>query len=307
MRIRYSTCVLLWIAMAAYAVGGDAIKYKKPVKLSELENDDITESSGLAASNFSNDRFWTHNDSGGKSHLYCFGRNGKHLGTCKVGNVKSKDWEDMASATIGGKPYLIVGDVGDNRRVRDDCMIYFIVEAPDPKADVKVRCKFAFSYAGGPVDCEGLAYDPITRSILLTEKTRLGSFSRGRVYEIVLPIDEIILGKQARRARKLLAKPIGSTAVPTVTAMDISRNGRFLVIGSYLESMLYERKPDQKWADVLKRGGKIVHMPTRRQGETICFSRNGYDLFATSEKRPTPFYEIKFDATKTGVNQRTFR
>ncbi len=309
MRIWFSTFASIWIAMAVSAVGSEAIRYKKPVKLSELENDDITESSGLAVSNFSNDRFWTHNDSGGKSRLYCFGRDGKHLGTCKIDDAKSKDWEDMASATIGGKPYLIVGDVGDNRRVRDDCMIYFIVEPPDPKTDVKVRCKFAFSYAGGPVDCEGLAYDPIRRSILLTEKTRLGlgSFGRGRVYEISLPIDEIILGKQARRSRKLLAKPVGSTAVPTVTAMDISRNGRFLVIGSYVESMLYERKADQNWTDVLKGRGQVVHMPTRRQGETICFARKGYDLFATSEKRPTPFFEIKFDATKTGVNQRTFR
>jgi len=298
MRAMVSAMMLAWLAMAYGAFGEEAIHYAKPSKLSEIENDDITESSGLAVSNFSNRRFWTHNDSGGKSRLYCFGRDGRHLGTCKVAGAKLKDWEDMASATIGGKPFLIVGDIGDNRRVRDDCVVYFITEPPDPKTDVKARFQFTFAYKGGAVDCEALAYDPIGRSLLLTEKTRLGSFRRGRVYEIVLPIDEIMFGKEAKRPGKLLAKPIGLTAVPTVTAMDISRDGRFLVIGSYVESMLYERKAGQTWSDVLQGRGQLVHMPARRQGEAICFARHGYDLFATSEKRPTPLFEIKAAATK---------
>jgi hypothetical protein len=196
----------------------------------------------------------------------------------------------MAAATINGEAMLIIGDVGDNRRVRKSCNIYLVREPQDPKDDIKLFGKIEFEFEGGPVDCEAIAYDSQDGHILLTEKTRLGSFGRGRVYELAIP-GEVLAGRK-QEPKRLVARKIGATAVPTVTAMDISRDGRFMIIGSYVESNLYERRLGEAWKDALMRRGQIVHMPVRRQGETICFANNSYDLFATSEKRPTPLFEI---------------
>ncbi|MCA9214477.1 MAG: hypothetical protein KDB27_15505 [Planctomycetales bacterium] len=290
-RFLIATC-LISIAIAEMPNRANAdeqptnLSYDRPRKLCELEKDDIIESSGLAVSNFAADRFWTHNDSGGKERLYAFDRSGKHLGTCKIDGAKVEDWEDLASGIVDQEPMLLIGDVGDNQRKRDKCMIYLVKEPRDPTSEAKVHGRLSFSYEGGPVDCEALAFDPLSRSILLTEKTRLGSLGRGRVYQLQLPDD--VSGKH----KKLVAKSVGKTIVPTVTAMDISRDGKFVVIGSYLDSMLYERVPGEKWSETFSRNGRIVQMPVRRQGETICFGLNNYDLFATSEKHPTPFFEI---------------
>lgn len=267
------------------------LHYDQPRKLCDLEKEDIIESSGLASSNLDADRFWTHNDSGDKSRLFAFNREGRHLGTCRIDGAKFDDWEDMAAAVIDGRAMLIIGDVGDNRRTRKSCTIYFIIEPINPKDDVKLLSKLKFEYEDGPVDCEAIAYDPRNRHILLTEKTRLGSFSRGRVYQLPIP-DEVLAGKK-QTSKRLIASIIGTTYVPSVTAMDVSRDGRFMVIGSYVESNLYERRLGETWKDALMRRGQIVHMPKRRQGETICFANSSYNLFATSEKRPTPFFEIR--------------
>ena len=265
-------------------------KFSDPKRICELEKKDIYESSGLAVSNLQVDQFWTHNDSGDKPRLFAFDSKGRHLGTSQVKGADALDWEDMASATIGGEAILLIGDVGDNRRIRKHCTIYLVLEPKNPKKDCRIKQRIDFRFESGPVDCESIAYDPTGHQVLLIEK-RLSTTSR--VYSLPLSPPAHAGGRDQTVG---LAKKIGSIRVPFATGMDISRDGRYLVVCTYTSGTLFQRKDKETWSQALTRPGAIVPLPLRPQrlqGETICFGLNGKSIFATSEKRPTPLFQIK--------------
>jgi hypothetical protein len=275
---------LLGIALLAGTIPTEAetlepVNYQQAVKLCELEKRDVTESSGLALSTKYADRFWTHNDSGDKPRLFAFDRQGRHLGTSHVAGADAVDWEDMAAATIDGQPYLIVGDVGDNGKRRKKCTIYLILEPDNPKKDAKVWRQIDFSF-DPPVDCEAMAFVPDTREILLFEK-KLGL--NCQVFS--LPLD--------KSESQLVAQHIATVPIPLATAADVSRDGARLIVATYGQSYLYERENGDTWPRRLRRQGRVVPTPVRRQGETICFGEDSKTLFYTSEKQPTPLFEMR--------------
>jgi hypothetical protein len=96
-----------------------AIEEQVSGRLCTLESAEVVESSGIALSRRTKGVYWTHNDSGDGANLYAFDATGKDLGTYTLSGVEPIDWEDIASATIDGKPYLFVGDIGDNNRIRN--------------------------------------------------------------------------------------------------------------------------------------------------------------------------------------------
>src|SRR5262245_52674772 len=111
-------------------IGVDSSGYGAPVHLVNLENQDIKESSGIAASRRNADIFWTHNDSGDGPFIYAFDRQGKHRGVWRVAGAKAIDWEDMAvgPGPRRGQSYLYLGDIGDNSRKRDQITVYRVAE-----------------------------------------------------------------------------------------------------------------------------------------------------------------------------------
>ena len=103
----------------------------KPLQMiGTLKSKKITESSGLAASNFIEDAYWTMNDSGNGSEVYMFGDEGQTLAECKLKGTQNKDWEAMSSFQRDDKHFLLVADVGDNVARRTRCELY-IIEEPE--------------------------------------------------------------------------------------------------------------------------------------------------------------------------------
>src|SRR6188768_498599 len=72
-------------------------RYDPPVVIGTIRSDDITESSGIAASRCQRDVLWTHNDSGDDAFIYAISPKGNSLGTWKVSGAQNFDWEDIAS------------------------------------------------------------------------------------------------------------------------------------------------------------------------------------------------------------------
>ena len=258
--------------------------YGDPIKHGDLENEKIIESSGLAASRKFPGRFWTHNDSGNKPRLYAFNRKGQHLGTSKIKNAKCDDWEDLAIANINGVSTLIIGDIGNNTRRRDELSIYFADEPENPKKDIKVSRKIDLTWDGEPFDSEALAYDEQTQEFFLFEK-KLGLGNR--VFRFTFD--------PRKMKQTVKAQVIGTLNIPMITAADISSDGKRLAICTYLNGFLFTRKAGETWQKAFRGDAEIVTLPARRQGETICFGPND-SLFLTSEKRPTPFFEIRLSA-----------
>ncbi len=264
-----------------------AIAYGPGRELCKLANRTIDESSGLASSRNTPGVFWTHNDSGDRARLYAFDRQGKDLGRCDLKDVVAFDFEDIASFSHDGKNYLLVGDTGNNG-LGATIQILYLIEEPtiDPKkgatkTEAPIVQVIPYSYEDDHRNCEAMAVDPTDRTILLVAKRRK---SKCRVYALAWPKND---PKRATSARE-----IAKLKIPSVTAMDVSPDGRRAVVLTYGNAYEYTRGPKEDWSTAFSRRPASIAIPKRKQGESICYGPDGKTLYLTSEKLPTPLIEV---------------
>ena len=268
-----------------------AVLYGPARKLCTLAAKSVDESSGMACSRVADGVFWTHNDSGDAARLYAFDKQGKDLGSCQLINVMAFDFEDIASFRRDRKNYLLVGDTGNNGRAATVQILYLIEEpAVDSKRDPNEAAKeqrvpvvqvISYAYEDDHRDCEAVAVDPTDKTILLVTKEKT---SPCYVYALPWPEND---PRTVFTARK-----IATLKIPPATAMDVSPDGLRAVVSTYAGAYEYSRDPDEDWAAALaRRPGEIV-LPVRRQGESICYGPDGKTLYLTSEKLPTPLWEV---------------
>ena len=255
-------------------------------RLAWLEDADCNESSGLACSRMRAEVFWSHNDSGDRGRLFCFDLRGRNLGQYELPSIKPRDCDDMASFIWKDVPSLVLADVGDNARRRSELALYWFAE---PVAEVR-ECgsvsTIRFRYEDGAHDCEAVTVDVQARLVLLVTKTIAAPSA---VYQLTIPDD---FPQKPLRA-PLIAKKIGMLPVPLATGMDLTTDGRRLIIGTYLQAYLYERQEAEAWPVVFARPPREIPLPKRRQGESICWDAEGQALLLTSEKTPTPLWMMK--------------
>lgn len=253
-----------------------------------LANKDVDESSGVAASRLSPGVFWTHNDSGDPPRIFAFNAKGEDLAVFDIEGTIHQDWEDMASFTLGGKAYLLLADVGDNAEARDQCTLYLLHEPRLDPARRGVRGKLRagmaieFRYEDGPHNCEAVAVDTTSRTVLLVTKTAIG-----QPEVLALPLPD-----RVGRDDILVAKAIAMLKLPLVTSMDISPDGLRAIVLTYGDAYEFARGRDEKWAAAFARAPRKLAMPPRRQGEAICHGPDGQTLYLTSEGSPCPLFEV---------------
>ena len=263
------------------------VQYGPARELCQLANKAIHESSGLACSRRMPGMFWTHNDAGNAARLYLLNSKGEDLGVCEVSGARARDWEDMASFTIGRKSYLLIDDVGDNHLKADVHVLYLVEEPPiNPQRGLTARgvpvlSTIHYRYEDGRHNCESMAVDPVGKTILVVSKE-----GGGECYVYTLP------WPRAKPQGPVVAKKIATLKIPTTTAMDISPDGRRAVVLTYGNAYEYKRGPDEDWAAAFSRPPRVLSMPRRAQGETICYGPDGKTLYLTSEKLPTPLWQV---------------
>jgi len=265
----------------------ERITYLPGRELAKLVNKDIDESSGLAVSRANKGVFWTHNDSGGRPRIFAINCAGSDLATVKLTGASARDWEDICSFTVNRRHFLMLGDFGDNGGTRLDCRLYVV---PEPRlntsrrgAKFKVRpaMTIPFGYEDGSRNCESVGVDPTARTIYLVSKRLLGAC---KVYSMRLPT------RSPRRP--LVAKAIATLRIPIATAMDISPDGLRAVVLTYGHAYEYVRRRKETWATGFSRKPRTIRIPSRRQGESICYGPAGRSLYLTSEKLPAPLIQI---------------
>ncbi len=265
---------------------GQKLRYGEPVKLGVLDDPAVQESSGMAWGR-RNGVIWTHNDSGNGTWLFAFDTSGQRVARVKVAGARNHDWEDMGSFTMDGKDYLLIGDIGDNAHRRRQCTLY-LLEEPAIDANggsrtpsVPIAQAIRFGYEDGAHDCEAVAVDPTSRTVILVTK-KLGFWCNA--YALALP--------EKPTDEKLTAKKLAAVEAPVVTAMDISPDGRRAVVCTYGEAWEFARGPDMTWAKAFAEPPRRIAMPDRKQGEALCYGADGKTLYATSEKLPTPLWRV---------------
>ena len=276
-----------------------------PVLAGRLENRDIDEASGIARSQRTDGVFWTVNDSG-KPRLYAIDARGRHLGRVKLEGAKHSDWEDVASFTLEGQPYLLVADIGDNDADRKDVRMY-VVEEPDPGADeVDVAWEFEFTYPRGPKDAEAVAVDARAERVLVLSKREVPAV----LYALPL--------RPATDARQL-AEPVAVPALPQPgrqdiefapksknwwwqpTAMDLAEDGSAAVILTYRGVFYYPRKPAEAWEEALRRRPLALTTGDYDTAESVAFSADSRSVYLTFEGRGAPF--VRIDLKRGAANE----
>lgn len=267
--------------------------YSKPQVVGTIRSDEITESSGIAASRCNDGVLWTHNDSGGKNFIFAINEKGEKLGTWQVGGATNNDWEDIAAVKDqSGRCFLYIGDIGNNERLKGEMAIYRIRE-PAVTAASKTSSKKAplktelaetlrFIYPDIQHDAETMMVHPTTGDIYIVTKRLTGAAGVYKLKADFRPQPAIKLQK------------IGDISVPALpngflTGGDISPDGKRVVICDYFaayEMILPTNSKD--FNDIWSQRPARVELGPRDQGEAVCYSADGKAIFATSEKKNSP-------------------
>jgi len=234
-----------------------------------------------------------------------------------LGSEALADWEDMASFELDGRPYLLVGDIGDNFHWRRELRLFVVAEpdltswarlasprsgtsaaggsagpseAPLVSGSLRPAWTLRFSYPDGPRDSEALAIDIDSESVLLLTKRNVPP----ELYRVPLrpPVDpdEIRIAERVAAldtlpqpaAREFLLDPDFAESRAQPTGLDIAP--RLAAVVTYGDAYLYPREPGQTWSQVFAGLPKRVALPLEPQREAGALSPNGDALYITTER-----------------------
>lgn len=263
-----------------------------------LQNPALTEISGIAVSRRNPSFLWLINDSGSPPTIHLAGTDGTPHGSISLTGVQNIDWEDLAAFPFQGKPHLLIADTGDNKSVRPAVSLHLIEEPPLPKPGkplslaLKPKFTITFRYQDGPRDCEAVAVDPQSKTILL-----LSNRTKPPVlYQ--LPLRQTAAGEilTAKRLGPIapLPKPPGAFPHPfgaQPTAMDLSSDARLAAVLSYQGAYLYPRDSAETWAQAFTKAPQFLGFHGLSQAESLAFSPDSKTLSTTSEGLNPPIFQ----------------
>src|SRR5665213_3047351 len=258
-----------------------------------LGSREMTEISGIAASGINPDLYYIHNDSGDLSRFFSITPDGSlksiiYFKGGSPGEFGVLDCEDIAvgPGPVKGKSYVYMGDIGDNDAVRKYVAVYRIEEKTAWAKDSLAKASAAaihFIYPDGPKDAETLMIDPIGRLIYIVSK-RQDSVT---VYTSPLdykPNETRVLTKRCR-----LFFP-GYRLFKWITAGDISKDGKQILIKSYTKVFYWKRQGDEPVWKTLQKPPRILPYIQEKQGEAIGFTPDSKGYYTTSEGVYSPIY-----------------
>lgn len=299
--------LFLTLAVAVVTLTLDAnaqpIDYGPMQVVGQLGDPRVNESSGLAVSHANSgaadapELFWTHNDSGDSPRLFLMTANGVVKHELPIDVLRAIDWEDLCSFTLDGSPYLLIGDVGDNGHQRRQVTLWIVPEPVVPRdAPAKLRAaapvrKIGFTYEDGPQDCESIAFDPTSNTIVIVTKIlpqRTTTIHTAGVY--LLPLSPE--GAEGAADRTHVLERVADLPLRITVGMDISPDGRRAAIGTYGDAWEYARSDGESWAQAFAKPPRQISLGPRGQSETICYGRDGQTLYFTAEGKKKPVWKV---------------
>ncbi|MFZ1290955.1 MAG: T9SS type A sorting domain-containing protein [Melioribacteraceae bacterium] len=221
-----------------------------------VENDEIDEASGIAASYKNPGVIWTHNDSGDKNRIFALDTNGNNLGEYFLSGIENRDWEDIAVGLgpDNSKSYIYIADIGDNDGQFSLKYIYRIEEPTvllnqNPLiTSISNLEKITFYYPDDPRDAETLMLDPLTKDLLVVSKRN----SKIRIYRLPFPQSTTSnIEAEISAEIKLEFDPEDDKPFNYITAGDISNNGTEILLKSYSHIFYWYRDPSETIGEAL--------------------------------------------------------
>jgi len=266
-----------------------------------LEDARIREASGIARSQRQPGTLWVINDSGAKEVLYAVDQTGANLGRTALNKSNNKDWEDLASFTLDGDPYLMVADIGDNDARHKSHKLYFLKEPKAGKKSTTVDWEVRFDYPNGRKDAESAAIDLENERVLILSKREIPP----ALYEV-----PIRTGNDDKVTAKWLGTVNGLPApgrqdvefAPKTkdwhwqpTGLDISADGRAAVVLTYRAIYYFLRRPGQDWLEALNTKPIRVSLGNFRNAEAVAFANDNRTVVVTGESKNSLLLRVNLD------------
>ena len=267
--------------------------------LGTLDPELLDEASGIAVSQRFSDRLYHVNDSGGRGFsFYYTDRRGTSLRESRVNKVKraTKDMEELSLGPCGDQSCLYMGNIGDNKRRRDDLDVVLVEEQTDfgERTDFWKQLKLRFP--DGKYDTEAMAVHPngdlyiLTKSwhvhLLVPAPARLYKLSHERIAAAGDAEPQTLTFITELDLSKLSGGVVGNVA----TSFDIAPSGDKFLVLTYRKALEFYTdlsKETLKPSDAMIEGQDyaVLNIPRLPQQEAIAYLENGRDFVYTSELR----------------------
>jgi hypothetical protein len=253
----------------------DHTVFGNQIAVGPLENKKLKEASGMVFSRRHDGVIYGHNDSGSSPRLYIFDTLGRDLGTIRLKDVYSRDWEDIAvgPGPDSTKSYIYVGEIGDNRGQWKSIRIMRIAEPDTLGGEQHIQPEvLKLKYPDGARDAETLMVDPVSKMIyVITKRDSLST-----LYQV--PIDAF--AQEETVLEKVMVLPFSMA-----TGGDISADGTEILIRNYFSVYYWKRFEGESIPEALSRPPLLMPYKPELQGEAIAFQPNGKSYFTLSERR----------------------
>lgn len=256
--------------------------YGTPVSSKLIDDIQLREASGLAASPLNPEVVWTHNDSGGGSRLFAVRTDGTALGRLNIEGAPGGDWEDMAAGACpdGSGPCLWVEDHGSHK-------VYAIIEPVVSSAsnfgEIGTSDYWTFQNiypVGGGGDVEALLVEPDGSRFYLFEKTQ---GDRARIYSGVPSLDRVADVVLVEEGSVTSPGPLG--VARDITGGDLHPSRSRLLLRTYLGIFEYRLHPGDFPGnlDAAERIDIMVPLTLEPSGEAVTYDHAGDGILTLSE------------------------
>jgi hypothetical protein len=268
--------------------------YDAPEPVATVDAPELTEASGLAASARHDGVFWTHNDSGDSARIFAIDALGALVAVVALDGAAAVDLEDLALGPgPDGAPWIFVGDIGDNRALRDEIVVYGVPEpealGSTPESPLRLSAEaWRFTYPDGPRDAESLIVEPDGALVILTKAPdgvtgvyRASAPHTAGALRTLDRVGQVVIGEE----------PIGGDRM--LTAADLSTDGRLLALRTYLNLWVWTLAIGEPVEDALARPPCRALGPPEPQGEAVAIDARSATLWTLSEGRGQPLYRMR--------------
>ena len=279
--------------------GGDP--FLPGVAVGSVQQADVLEASGLAASRRNSGVLWTHDDSGGANVVFAINTTGQLLGTYQLGSGSLTDAEDIAvgPGPTPGVHYIYVGDTGDNSSTRSSVRI---IRVPEPAVAVDQAPMYetlsdveiiTLQYPSGDdapahKDSEAMFVDTNGDIYLVTKR-----IYPNKVYRAPFPQST----SSTVTLEYVATLPTGP-GLAWITGADCSPDGRWLIVTNDQGTdyaNIWRREPGTPVGEAMAGSPCPMVIQAEPQGEAIAWdplSLGFYTLSeAHSESEPLWYYE----------------
>jgi len=284
--------ILVTIVVAIFCAAYAQHRYgQKPVVTGHLQDKRMNETSGIAASAINKDIFYVHNDSGDSSRFFAISPDGTLKRTYYYKGDPDitdgvDDCEDIAvgPGPVKGKSYIYMGDIGDNHSNRPYITVYRI---PEPEINgrdsILTAVPIHLKYPDGAKDAETLMVDPVERQLYIVTKRHdwVGIYTAPLAFKAN---DTVTLTKRGQLHFS------GLPVFKWITAGDISKDGKQILLKSYVHVYYWRRNGNEPVWKAMLRKPQELNYDQEKQGEAIGFTNDGKAFYTTSEGVFAPIY-----------------